>query len=825
MTQLGTPPAEPIDDEELRERVERLTLEQKIRLLTGADKWRLHVEPAVGLGQVVLSDGPSGVRGAFWDERDPSVNLPSATALGATWDAALAYRYGAALAAEARVKGAHVVLGPTINLHRTPLGGRHFEAFSEDPLLTSRLCASYVRGVQDNGIGACPKHYVANEFETDRKTVNMVAGERVLREVYLAAFEDTVITERPWLVMAAYNFVNGAAMTENPLLAEPLCGEWGFDGVVVSDWGAVYSVEPAARARMDLRMPGPDRGWGLQVLDAVRAGRVNDDAVDEKVIRLLRLAGRVGVLDGVEPVVASSAPPVDGAELAREVAADGMVLVRNNDNELPWNASTLGSVAVIGNHALVPRSQGGGSARVAPAHVVSPLEGLRQALPGTQISWTLGAAVAHGKIAPLALDSLSDPVTGEPGIRVRFLDAQGEELLSENRRSADLAALNIRTRPDVASVEARTRYLPPHTGTVQLGVATRDPVQLAVDGSGVLEAGLGRADNAGLDSPLLPRPVSTPIEVTAGRPVELLVRLDVRARGTAEGPFSLTIGIDHATSTPQEEIAAAVRAAREADVAVVVVGTSDAEESEGYDRTTLALAGGQDELVHAVAAANPRTVVVVNAGAPVLMPWRHEVAAVLLTWFGGQEFGHALADVLLGVVEPGGRLPTTWPAAEADVPLLATAATDGAADYDDAGVHVGYRAWLKSGAEPAYPFGFGLGYTTWQITDLQAPQTIRPGESLDVIVTVRNTGHRDGKYVAQLYLSRDTTEIDRARRWLAGYAVVRARAGSEESVTIKVPARAFAHWDNGWHTECGPYTIHVGPHINDLPHRGQVDIH
>ncbi|MCX6462875.1 MAG: hypothetical protein NTW05_04690 [Pseudonocardiales bacterium] len=294
--------------------LERLSLEQKVRLLTGADFWSTHPEPAIGLRRMVLSDGPAGVRGETFDERDPSLSLPSGTALGATWDRDLARRYGAALGAEARRQHADVVLGPTINLHRAPSGGRHFECLAEDPLLTGELAAAYVAGVQAHGVGATPKHFVANDAETDRFTVDNRIDERTLREVYLAPFE-AAIGAGAWLVMSAYNAVNGATMSENPLLRSPLGDEWGFDGVVVSDWTAVRSTEASALAAQDLAMPGPDGPWGAALVAAVRAGRVPEKVVDEKVERLLRLARRVGALPGAP---AAPAPPVeDGPALAR----------------------------------------------------------------------------------------------------------------------------------------------------------------------------------------------------------------------------------------------------------------------------------------------------------------------------------------------------------------------------------------------------------------------------------------------------------------------------------------------------------------------------
>ncbi|MFI7454769.1 beta-glucosidase [Nonomuraea sp. NPDC049714] len=827
----------------------KLTLERKVRLLTGADEWSTHPDPDIGLRAMVLSDGPSGIRGVTWDERDPAVNLPSATALAATWDVSTAHAYGAVLAAEARRKGAHVVLGPTINLHRSPLGGRHFEAFSEDPLLTADLAAAYVRGVQSGGVAATPKHYVGNDFETERFTANVSVSERALRELYLAAFEKAVVEARAWAVMSAYNAVNGATMTENPLLAEPLCGEWGFDGVVVSDWWAARTTAPAALARQDLVMPGPDGPWGEALVTAVRDGRVPESAVDEKVLRLLRLAARVGALDGFTPAPdtaspgdtatsASEASPSDtatsagsaagsaedGAVLARRVAADGMVLVRN-DGELPWAAPGPRSVAVIGHNALQFRTQGGGSATVTPPYVVSPLDGLRAALPDAEITWTLGAVTQAG-IAALPIALLTDPVSGEPGVRARFLAADGRELLSENRRSADLARLGGSRPAGTASVEVSTRYRVREPGIVRLGVAGAGRATLTVDGVRVLERELvheGEDFGGGLVSP--PH-ASVPVE-PAGEEVVLVARLDDVPQRNG---LTLTLGEDlspgtqatdakQANSTdgdPAEAIEAAVVAARRAEVAVIVVGTSPEIEREAADRATLALPGAQDALVRTVAAVNPRTVVVVNAGAPVLMPWRDEVAAVLLGWFGGQEFGTALADVLLGAVEPGGRLPTTWPAKEADVPVLATAPVDGVVAYDE-DIHIGYRAWLRAGTQPAYPFGHGLGYTSWELTGLAAT----PDE---VSVTVRNTGDRAGKQVVQVYLSRESSTVDRPERWLAGYAVVRADAGRAERVTVRLTRRSFQHWDQGWRTEPGDFTVHAGTSVADLTLTARISV-
>ncbi|WP_053207879.1 glycoside hydrolase family 3 C-terminal domain-containing protein [Jiangella muralis] len=796
----------------------KLTLEQKVRLLTGTDSWHLPAEPAIGLRSVVLTDGPAGVRAAHRGGAVTALNLPSGTALGASWDIDLARRFGAALAAETRRVGADVLLGPTVNLHRSPLGGRHFEALSEDPLLTSRLAAALVRGVQDGGVGACPKHYVANDSETERFTADVRVSERALRELYLAAFEDTVVEERPWMVMAAYNSVNGTTMTEHPLLADPLCGEWGFDGVVVSDWGAARTTVAAGRARLDLVMPGPSGPWGAALVDAVRAGSVPEEAVDEKVLRLLRLAARVGALDGFgETAVVPS--PVDGPGLAREVAAAGMVLVRNAGGELPWNPARLRSVAVIGQSAVLARTQGGGSAYVEPEHVVSPLDGLRAALPGVDVRWSLGTQVQRG-LVPLPPSGLTDPATGAPGVRLVIRAADGTVLRSERHRSADLTRIGSKRLAGAASIELATIYRPDDGGPVRLGVAAAGRLRLSVDTVEVIDTVLAHDGTAFAGGLVSPPVVSTPVVLDAGRPVHVVVHLDLPPLpGHDHTAATLTVGIDLATASPEDELAAAVAAARAADAVLVVVGTTPDMESESFDRSTLALPGRQDELVRAVAAANPHTVVAVNAGAPVLLPWRSEVAAVLLTWFGGQELGHALADVLLGAREPGGRLPTTWPAAEADVPVLSTTPAGGVLGYDE-GIHVGHRAWLRAGVQPAYPFGFGLGYTTWSFDGLRVAAAT--GGAVDVVVDVRNTGDRPGKHVVQVYLSRPETAVDRPARWLAGFAVVRADAGATTTARIEIGARAFAHWDGGWRTEPGTYTLHVGSNVADLPLRADV---
>ncbi|WP_133963046.1 glycoside hydrolase family 3 C-terminal domain-containing protein [Rathayibacter sp. PhB151] len=809
-------PAEgPDADALLTELIGRLDLEEKVQLLTGRDFWTTWPIERIGLRRMLVSDGPSGVRGEVWDERSPSLNLPSATALSSSWDRSIARRYGAAAAVEARRKDVDVVLGPTINLHRSPLGGRHFEGFSEDPVLTADLAAAYVAGVQENGVGATPKHYIANDSETDRFTVDVRVGDRALRELYLLAFERAIVETRAWLVMSSYNSINGTTATESDLLETPLNSEWGFDGVVISDWTAVRTVD-SARAAQDLVMPGPDGPWGAALVAAVRDGSIEESVVDRKVRRILRLAARVGALEGFAPAVAEPVLVEDGRAFAREAAAAGSVLLRN-EGELPWDASALTSVAVIGHNAREARTQGGGSATVLPEKVVTPLDGVRAALPQARVDYALGAVVQDG-VAPLVLETITNPVTGEPGQRVRFLAEDGAELFVEDRRATSLVWFGG-TAPIAASarVEFSTILTPAADATVRLGFAVAGTARVYVDGALFLEETLA-AVGSDLGAALLAPPsVSAPLTVTAGTPVDIRIEYDiVHAEGDLEGALGFTYGLEPDATPADELIAEAVALARDADVALVVVGTNSAVESEGYDRSSLDLPGQQDALVRAVAAVNPRTVVVVNAGAPVLLPWRDEVAAVLVGYFGGQEMGDAVADVLLGRVEPGGRLPTTWPVAIEDVPVLSTLPTDGELHYDE-GIHIGYRAWLRSEVEPAYVFGHGLGYTSFELVSVSTPEPVRGGEDVALLVDVVNTGERAGKVVLQAYAERRDSAVERPVRWLVGFESATLEAGASAQIAVTVPTRLLATWNDGWEYEAGAFTIRLGTSLEDVP--------
>ncbi|WP_017556577.1 beta-glucosidase family protein [Nocardiopsis baichengensis] len=810
------------------EALARLDLEGKVRLLSGATAWALAPAPEIGLGRLVMSDGPVGVRGERWTPDDPSVQLPSPTALAATWDPELIRRAGRLLAQEARRKGVHVLLAPTVNMHRSPLGGRHFECYSEDPRLTGVIGAAYVGGVQEGGVGTTVKHFVANDAETDRFTVDNRVGERALREIYLAPFEHIVAEARPWGVMAAYNKVNGTTMTEHTELNSVLRDEFGFDGFIVSDWTAARDTVRDALAGMDAAMPGPRTVYGEHLVAAVRDGRVPESAVDAMARRMLTLAARVGLLEGADPVVPRSElpEPLDGRSVAREVAARSFVLLRNEDRTLPLDVrGGVRKVALIGLAASEARTSGGGSATVFSERTITPLEGLRDALPdGVELTYSVGADPREHH------PPMPGPLTAS------FYDAEERCVASE--ALTDGTARWIGELPEgavpgtLAKVVASGTFTPGTSGAHTFAVAGVGRFVLKVGGATLFD---GTIDPEGGDPAtafLHPPRREVTVDLSEGEEVE--VELSHATTGAPMGDFAFVgFSLEHGDPMADGDtlINEAVAAAADADVAVVIAATTEDVESEGFDRTTLALPGRQDELVARVAGAAPRTVAVVNAGSPVLMPWRDRVDAALLTWFGGQELGAALADVLLGEQEPGGRLPTTWPAEEKDVPVWDVAPTDGNLDYDE-GVFIGYRAWERAEAGPAFWFGHGLTYTDWSYDGVEAdpggaPEATGGGAGLArVRVSVTNTGERTGREVVQVYLA-PKDPGDRPVRWLAGFATVQAGPGETTEALLDIPRRAAETWDEqarAWTLVPGAYDVLVGRSYADLRLSSEITV-
>ncbi|HTF10776.1 MAG TPA: glycoside hydrolase family 3 C-terminal domain-containing protein [Asanoa sp.] len=760
-----------------RKLAESLELPDKVRLLTGASVFTLAPAPAVGLSEVRLSDGPTGVRGLLFAGGPVVALLPNATLLASAWSVDGAYEVGRLLAEEAMAQGIHVVLGPTINLHRTPLGGRLFEAYSEDPLLTGKLAAAYVRGMQDSGVGACLKHLVANESETDRTTVDSVVDEATLRELYLLPFEIAVAEADAWSVMAAYNDVNGVPATEQDHVVNGILkGEWGYPGLVVSDWFATKSAAPAANGGLDLVMPGPDGPWGDALVAAVEAGEVASSVVDDHVVRLLRLADRVGALGS--PRTWPAALPAPDSPVRREqlrrLAAAGMTVLTNRAGVLPLAGDAR--VALIGRHAIETICMGGGSAQVNPPYQVSVAEALT------------GATVTDG------VEVRSRPVPARvgflPDLRFTLRGADGgvlDERLASG--SSIVAGFDDGLAGRIATISVRARF------------AVGGEIEVGAIGAGSWRLRVGSHDLAydlvvpagGFGAEVLAPPVATSfVPVEAGDLLEGEVSLDPSGPMGGVGRFGIVAR--PAPRDPDEVIADAVAAAAAADVAVVVVGLTEEQETEAVDKHTLRLPGRQDDLVFAVAGAARRTVVVVNAATPVLMPWRDQVDAILWAGLPGQEGGHAVAAALTGAIEPAGRLVTTFPAADGQSPAWSVTPVDGKLPYTE-GTFIGYRGHHAGRAPaPAFWFGHGLGYATWSYSDPRRSPT-------GVSVTVTNTGERPSREVVQVYFA--PSEPDQPVR-LVGWAGAKAAPGESVPVTVDCDARLWRRWDgDGWATLAG----------------------
>ncbi|HZQ84170.1 MAG TPA: glycoside hydrolase family 3 C-terminal domain-containing protein [Acidimicrobiales bacterium] len=793
--------------------VDDLTLAEKAALTGGQDMWHVPPLPDRGVGRLKVTDGPSGARGArFTGTR--SVNFPCGTALAATFDVALVGEIGRALGEEVRRKGAHVLLAPTVNIHRTPLAGRNFECFSEDPYLSAEMAVAYIEGVQSQGVGCCVKHFACNDQEHERMTISVDVDEQALREIYLPPFEAAVRRAGVWAVMSAYNKVRGRWCGENAqLLTDILKGEWGFDGAVISDWFGTHSTADAANAGLDLEMPGPAHWLGPHLAQAVEKGEVDEKVVDDKVDRLLRLMARTGVTAGEEQPERSDDTAADRA-LVRRAAAAAMVLLRN-DGTLPLAAGDgARTVAVIGPAADRFEMQGGGSAQVSPHPTVSPLDAIRAVVEasGGTVAYEPGCAGAER--APLVdprrfadsaltVEYFADPDFG--GAPVHTETAGRSVLRWMGEPAAGVPAGSF-------SARATTTFTPGASGPWRFRLESVGQSRLLLDGAVAVDNwsptpgrtfyGLGSA------------PVEGTLDLDGDHAYELV--LEYRLAG---GPPLAGVRVGAVADLPDDALERAVAAASGADVAVVVVGSDSEWESEGFDRKTLDLPGRQAELVERVCAANARTVVVVNTGAPVSMDWSESAGAVVQTWFPGQEGAHALADVLFGDVSPSGRLPVTIPRRLEDTPASGSTATypgeDGVVRYAE-GLHVGYRHYATRGIEPAYCFGHGLSYTTFEY----GPGAVTPaadGDGVVVSVDVTNTGGRAGREVVQVYVRHPDAGTGRPDRELKGFAVVDVEAGQTSRVDVAFPRSAFTRWSDGaWTVEPGVYEILVGASSADI---------
>ena len=759
-----------------RELLGRLTTEEKAALTAGADLWRVAGLPAHGIPEIRLTDGPNGARGGALPEtaRVSALCVPCGSALGATWDPQLVEAIGAALGEETRTKGARILLAPTVNLPRSPLFGRSFECYSEDPLLSGRLAAGFVRGVQSRGVAATIKHLVGNEAEHERTTISSDISERALRELYLLPFEIAVREAGVLAVMTAYNRVNGTWCAEDRwLLQDVLRDEWGFDGLVMSDWYAVGSTVGSALAGLDLQMPGPGRFYGSALASAVDSGEVPTDVLDDIAGRWLSLIDRLDAWeDKPTPPEAHERP--EHRELARRAASDAMVLLTNKGTlPLPEGAT----VALIGPNALQPQVMGGGSAQLRPHRVTTLEQELRGRL-GDRLTCEPGCVIDK-TVRPLPIR-----------LALSFQDAEGSDAGRSTERSGLLVWLED-PWPGLGDFTCTARGVLPvaETGQHLFRVVQAGRARLTVNGTVVFD---GFAQQPGPGSGLFgfgSAEVDVLVELHGGSTAEVVIDYSSEGASVVRG-----VQISYQAPEPVDLMDRAVAAAAAADVAIVIVGTTDEWESEGHDRTSLHLPGRQDELVHRICAANASSVVLVNTGAPAQLDWVDEAAAVLMAWFGGQEMAPAIAEVLYGEAEPAGRLPVSLPLRIEHTPAFGAFPGENHHTPYAEGLLLGYR-WYDSRRLPvAFPFGHGGSYTSFEWS---APRLTGAGVDLTLEVDVTNTGDRRGAEVVQLYVEPPEAPLFRPRRELKGFDKLWLDPGQTGTATIGLDRRSFACWDPG----------------------------
>jgi beta-glucosidase len=664
-------------DKRIESLIKQMTLEEKVALVAGVDFWNTHAIERLGIPAIKVTDGPHGAR--TMDNADPKRTIPAtcfptAVGMAATWNTDLINRVGAALGEETRARGCAVLLGPCVNIHRSPLGGRNFESYSEDPYLSSQMTVAIIKGIQSKKVSACVKHFALNNSEYQRMTISSDVDERTKREIYFPSFEKAIKEAGAWSAMCSYNKVDGTFASENHrLLTELLKDEWGFEGLVMSDWYATHSTAPAANAGLDLEMPGPARFFGEALVKAVKEGEVAEKTIDDKVRRILWVMVSTGALEkNIDDAEKNKEFPAHG-KLAREVAEEAIVLLKNDSHLLPLDKNKIKTIAVIGPNATTAVIQGGGSAYVTPYYKVAPLDALKN----------LGG----------------------------------------------------------------------------------DKVQI------IYEQGCGETASA-----------------------DLLER--------------------------------AVKAAAGADVAIVFVGTNEKLESEGFDRKDMNLPPGQDELVSRVAKANPKTIIVLNNGSPLAMPWIDSVPAVVEAFFAGQECGNAVANVLFGLVNPSGKLPDTFPRRYEDNPAFPYYPGENDKVVYGEGIFVGYRHYDAKNVEPLFPFGHGLSYTSFEYGNLK----VSPAETKDKIkvsLDVTNMGKVAGKEVMQVYVSDIACSVPRPPKELKAFKMVALGPGEKKKVEFTLTKQALSFYDvklKDWVAELGDFEILVGSSSRDIRAKGKVTL-
>ncbi len=787
----------------------RMTLKEKIDLLGGTGFGTKEFKN-LGIPSMKMDDGPLGVR---WGK---ATAFPSGPSIASTWDTTLVRKVGEAIGREVRGKGRNVILGPNVNIARMPLNGRTFEAYGEDPYLTSRMAVSYIKGVQKEHVAATIKHFVANNEEDNRMYVDDKVSKRALEEIYFPAFKAAVKDADVLAVMAAYNKVNGYYCSENNyLLNEVLKNEWGFKGLIMSDWGAVHSSIPTMNNGLDLEMPTGKYLNNKTLDNAIKDGTIKVATINDKVRRILRVMFKLGMFDHQNKADSSLVNSSENRQIALQTEKEGIILLKNQNDILPLNTKKLKTIAVIGTSASIARVTGGGSAMVTPYFSVSPLQALREKLGGkVRIHYAPGVML-NSDVKPVNPKFVtsgmhihgwegkyynSDDFSGDVQVKrtdkvINFRDFGSDNNLNLDKKNFKKGF----------SVIWSGNLSVPKSGNYVFDIVNNNIFELYIDGKLVAQAKRGfGADVTTYKTHLVANRkyrVRLKYQESPGMPVHFI-------------KFGLR-------PTNEEMIREAEKIAANSDMALVFVGDSKEVESEGHDRTSLSLAGRQDELIEAIAGKNKHTVVVINAGAPVTMPWLEHVDGVVDAWFGGEEVGNAITDVLTGNYNPSGKLCITFPRKWSDEPAYKTyMPKDSVAHYSE-GIFVGYRYFDKNDITPLFPFGYGLSYTTFSYDDLKInSESSSHDPDIKGSFRITNTGKRTGAEVAEIYVGEQNPEIVRPVKELKNFARIELKPGESKMVHFTLNRDAFHYYNpmkNQWTVDPGKYDIMIGRSSRDIP--------
>ncbi|KAK2929051.1 Glycoside hydrolase, family 3, N-terminal [Fusarium oxysporum f. sp. vasinfectum] len=810
--------------------LKELTIEEKVKLLSGKDNWSTYPIERLNIPSLTATDGPHGARGTSFFNGPLGALLPSATAMGATFDTRLMRSVGNMLAAETIEKGCRILLAPTVCLQRSPLIGRGFEAFGEDPILSGMMASEYINGVQEKGVATSIKHYAAHDQSYMSPQDDLQVAERTLREVHLLPFQLAVKHANPWSFMTSYHRINGVHTSENEWLnTQILRREWGWDGLLMSDWGGVFSTAEAMNAGLDLEMPGPSRWRGDLLHLALFSRKVTKSMIDERVRNVVKLVNRL------QPAIEHTTPNEEAGDtptkraLCREVAQGSIVLLKNERKVLPLDPSAQQTYGLIGPGVMYPAVSGGGSADLRPYYVQKPLEAIQDVVGREKVRNAIGC-YSYIFTPPLS-EYVTVPGTDEEGYQLFWYgedpetNPEAEPLHSTTTTQATMYFADNHPSgvPDMYWLRVVTLYRATKTATMHIGLCVMGKGRLYIDGKAAIDLWSSHPKKT-LQTPMFNQAsmeLIADLEAHEGQVYEISVLLKNESMSSnIGGPYvgtscigGVRIGCCEKID-PAVALAEAVEVARNVDVPILIAGLNADYETEAVDRHDLELPTGINELVRRVIEANPKTIIVNQSGCPVTMPWANNVSTLVQAWFGGQETGNAIADVLFGRYNPSGRLSITFPRRLEDTPSFLSFGKGVRHMYYGEGVFIGHRYYEKLRNDPLFYFGFGLSYTTFEYSNLQLPEVVDLGDNgertFNVSVDVMNTGDKDGHEIVQLYVSDIECDTLRPCKELKGFAKLWVPKGGKVKATISLDKYALSYWDEEeekWLAEKGTFKV------------------